>query len=219
MTLTGVTPNTTYYLKTVAATAPGAYGAYGLLVNFGSGYQSPIAPPNTVVAAQPDRGGGSAESRSRPGIEPGRHELARRRCTDRGDSRSARRSPAFGLADADTDPTPDSGGSDGHGRRRFPGHDSHRPPSRPLRQTASTGSHNGSRHARNTRAIRPSCTCRGARRSRVHDHVIEHGLNDLHPSSAGTSSASFAHRFHHSALIELTEAPLRGWPCEAPPRN
>ena len=61
VTLTGVTPNTTYYLKTVAATSPGAYGAYGLLVNFGSGTQSPIAPPNTVVAAQPDQGGGSAD--------------------------------------------------------------------------------------------------------------------------------------------------------------
>jgi hypothetical protein len=33
-------------------------GAYGLEVNFGSQSQAPIQPPNTVVAQQPDQGGG-----------------------------------------------------------------------------------------------------------------------------------------------------------------
>jgi hypothetical protein len=34
-------------------------GGYGLELNFGSRSQPPIPPPNTVVAQQPDQGGGS----------------------------------------------------------------------------------------------------------------------------------------------------------------
>ena len=49
-----------YYFKVLAAGGPGPVGGYGLLVNFGSGQQSPISPPNTVVAQQPDQGGGTA---------------------------------------------------------------------------------------------------------------------------------------------------------------
>ena len=37
----------------------GPVGGYGLLLNFGSQSQSPIPPPNTVVAQQPDQGGGT----------------------------------------------------------------------------------------------------------------------------------------------------------------
>ncbi|MFI5460280.1 MAG: matrixin family metalloprotease [Isosphaerales bacterium] len=48
-----------YYFKVLAAGGPGPIGGYGLLANFGSQTQSPIAPPNTVVAQQPDQGGGS----------------------------------------------------------------------------------------------------------------------------------------------------------------
>jgi len=48
-----------YYIKVMAAGGPGPIGGYGLLVNFGSQSQAPIAPPNTVVAQQPDQGGGS----------------------------------------------------------------------------------------------------------------------------------------------------------------
>ncbi|MGE3819936.1 MAG: matrixin family metalloprotease, partial [Isosphaeraceae bacterium] len=58
-TVSGVTPGQTYYFRASAASAFGSYGAYGMLVNFGSASQAPIAPPNTTVTAQPDQGGGS----------------------------------------------------------------------------------------------------------------------------------------------------------------
>jgi len=48
-----------YYIKVAAAGGPAPIGGYGLLVNFGNQSQSPIPPPNTVVAAQPDQGGGT----------------------------------------------------------------------------------------------------------------------------------------------------------------
>jgi hypothetical protein len=48
-----------FYIKVMAAGGPGPIGGYGLLVNFGSPTQAPIAPPNTVVAQQPDQGSGS----------------------------------------------------------------------------------------------------------------------------------------------------------------
>jgi len=54
-----VTAGQSFYFKTSAASSLGSVGAYGLLVNFGSSTQSPIAPPNTVVLNQPDQGGGS----------------------------------------------------------------------------------------------------------------------------------------------------------------
>jgi hypothetical protein len=46
-----------YYFKVMAAGGPAPVGGYGLLANFGNQSQSPIPPPNTVVAAQPDQGG------------------------------------------------------------------------------------------------------------------------------------------------------------------
>ena len=39
-----------------------ATGGFGLELNFGSVYQPPIAPPNTVVPQQPDQGGGGQEA-------------------------------------------------------------------------------------------------------------------------------------------------------------
>ena len=38
----------------------GPIGGYGLLVKFGSGSQSPIAPPSTMVPEQPDGSGGTS---------------------------------------------------------------------------------------------------------------------------------------------------------------
>jgi hypothetical protein len=54
-----VTAGQGYYFKVTAAGGPGSIGAWGLLANFGSQTQSPIPPPNTVVAQQPDQGGGT----------------------------------------------------------------------------------------------------------------------------------------------------------------
>ncbi len=54
---TGVQSGQGYYIKVQAAGGPGPIGHYGLLVNFGSQTQSPISPPNTVVAQEPDQGG------------------------------------------------------------------------------------------------------------------------------------------------------------------
>ena len=48
-----------YYIKATDAGGAAPAGGYGLLVNFGSGAQSPIPPPNTVVTQQPDGGGGT----------------------------------------------------------------------------------------------------------------------------------------------------------------
>jgi hypothetical protein len=59
-TVNGVTPGQVYYIRCSAANSgAGSDGAYGLLVNFGSNPQSPIAPPYTTVASQPDQSGGS----------------------------------------------------------------------------------------------------------------------------------------------------------------
>lgn len=58
-TVTGVSPGQTYYFRASSASPLGSFGAYGMLVNFAGAPQSPIAPPNTTVAAQPDQGGGS----------------------------------------------------------------------------------------------------------------------------------------------------------------
>jgi len=59
---TSVQSGQAYYYKVLAAGGPGAIGGYGLLANFGSQAQSPIAPPITVVAQQPDQGGGSTNN-------------------------------------------------------------------------------------------------------------------------------------------------------------
>ena len=59
ITLTGVSPGQSFYIRASVASSPGGNGAYGLLVNFGNAVQAPIAPPNTVVLSQADQGGGS----------------------------------------------------------------------------------------------------------------------------------------------------------------
>lgn len=56
---TSVSSGQGYYVKVTDAGGAGPVGAYGLELNFGSQTQSPIAPPNTVVAQQPDQGGGT----------------------------------------------------------------------------------------------------------------------------------------------------------------
>ena len=56
VTISGVTPGQTWYIKAMAAVSgAGCIGSYGLLVNFGSSPQAAIAPPYTVVAAQPSQ--------------------------------------------------------------------------------------------------------------------------------------------------------------------
>ena len=61
-TITATIPNVVagqkYNFKVLAGGSMGTVGAYGLLLNFGSQAQSPIAPPNTVVPQQPDQGSG-----------------------------------------------------------------------------------------------------------------------------------------------------------------
>jgi len=55
-TASGIKPGQVWFIKAMANnTGPGGLGAYGLLVNFGSTSQSPIAAPNTSVAAQSDQ--------------------------------------------------------------------------------------------------------------------------------------------------------------------
>jgi hypothetical protein len=58
LTLPSVQAGQQYYFKVLQAGGPGPIGAYGLLVNFGNQSQAPIPPPNTLVAGQPDQGGG-----------------------------------------------------------------------------------------------------------------------------------------------------------------
>jgi hypothetical protein len=58
LTVPSVSAGQQYYFKVLQAGGPGPIGSYGLLVNFGSQSQSPIQPPDTVVASQPDLGGG-----------------------------------------------------------------------------------------------------------------------------------------------------------------
>ena len=56
VTISGVTPGQTWYIKAMAAASgAGNIGSYGLLVNFCSSPQAAIAPPCTVVAAQPSQ--------------------------------------------------------------------------------------------------------------------------------------------------------------------
>src|SRR5579883_797131 len=70
-TKTAVTAGQSYYIRVQAAGGPGAVGGYGLLVNFGNQTQSAIAPPNTVVAAQPSQGTGAVtNAKLAPGSSP-----------------------------------------------------------------------------------------------------------------------------------------------------
>ncbi|MCA1686287.1 MAG: matrixin family metalloprotease, partial [Planctomycetia bacterium] len=60
VTISGVFPGQGFYIRNMAASGATGTGAFGLLVNFGSSYQAPIPPPNTVVASQPSLGGGTS---------------------------------------------------------------------------------------------------------------------------------------------------------------
>jgi hypothetical protein len=58
-TINNATPNTTYYIKVLGSNnGSTGTGAYALTVNMGSGSIATAPPPNTMVAAQPDQGGG-----------------------------------------------------------------------------------------------------------------------------------------------------------------
>lgn len=64
-TVPNVSPGQVYYFRSSAAnTGPSSNGSYGLVVNFGSTASGQVAPPNTVVTAQPDQGGGSSAMQS-----------------------------------------------------------------------------------------------------------------------------------------------------------
>jgi len=66
-TVNNVSPGQVYYIRASAASPLGSYGAFGVLVNFGSSPQAPIPPPNTVVLQQPNQGGGSESLTLPPG--------------------------------------------------------------------------------------------------------------------------------------------------------
>jgi hypothetical protein len=57
----GVSSGQGYYIRVIGAGGEAPIGSYGLLVNFGNQAQSPIPPPNTVVAQQPSVGGGAED--------------------------------------------------------------------------------------------------------------------------------------------------------------
>ena len=59
--LAGVQAGQTYLIRALGNAAGDPTGGFGLEVNFGSATQPPIAPPNTVVAQQPDQGGGTSD--------------------------------------------------------------------------------------------------------------------------------------------------------------
>jgi Matrixin len=63
---TSVSSGQGYYIKVLAAPGYGAIGGYGLLVNAGSQSQSPIPPPDTLVAQQPNQGSGSITNNITP---------------------------------------------------------------------------------------------------------------------------------------------------------
>ena len=58
VSLSGVQAGETYLVRALGNSDGSATGGFGLELNFGSVYQPPIAPPNTVVPQQPDQGGG-----------------------------------------------------------------------------------------------------------------------------------------------------------------
>jgi hypothetical protein len=60
VTVNGVVPGQKYLIRDTAASSIGSAGAYGLLINFGSSPQAPIAPPKTQVYPQPSVGGGAS---------------------------------------------------------------------------------------------------------------------------------------------------------------
>ena len=60
--LPGVQAGQTYLIRASGNAAGDSTGGFGLEVNFGSATQPPIAPPNTVVAQQPNQGGGISDT-------------------------------------------------------------------------------------------------------------------------------------------------------------
>jgi hypothetical protein len=64
VTVSCVQPGHSFYIRTGPNAGGELIGGFGLEVNFGSQTQSPIPPPNTVVAQQPDQGGGSINAPS-----------------------------------------------------------------------------------------------------------------------------------------------------------
>lgn len=79
--IAGVTAGQVFYIRAMAAVSgPTSAGAYGLQVNFAGGTMSSISPPNTTVAQQADRGGGSlALTEAEHGGHRPRRPLARPR--------------------------------------------------------------------------------------------------------------------------------------------
>jgi hypothetical protein len=59
VTVSRVQPGQSYYIRADGTAGGNMVGGFGLELNFGSQYQPPIPPPNTVVLEQPDQGGGS----------------------------------------------------------------------------------------------------------------------------------------------------------------
>ncbi len=62
VSVSGVKAGQTYLIRAGGNSAGDSTGGFGLELNFGSVYQPPIAPPNTVVPQQPDQGGGTANT-------------------------------------------------------------------------------------------------------------------------------------------------------------
>ncbi|MGA7499059.1 MAG: matrixin family metalloprotease [Isosphaeraceae bacterium] len=62
VSILGVQAGQIYLVRANGNAAGSATGGFGLELNFGSVYQPPIAPPNTVVPQQPNQGGGSQEA-------------------------------------------------------------------------------------------------------------------------------------------------------------
>src|SRR5271166_4084874 len=60
--LAGVQAGQTYLIRALGNAAGNPTGGFGLEVNFGSVYQPPVAPPNTVVPQQPVQGGGAQDA-------------------------------------------------------------------------------------------------------------------------------------------------------------
>ncbi len=59
-TIGGVTPNLSFYVRTLGASNPSGKGSYALMLNFGTYTQPLVSPPNTVVPSQPDQESGSS---------------------------------------------------------------------------------------------------------------------------------------------------------------
>src|SRR5271166_6272803 len=60
--LAGVQAGQTYLIRAMGNAAGDPTGGFGLELNFGSVYQPPVAPPNTVVPQQPVQGGGAQDA-------------------------------------------------------------------------------------------------------------------------------------------------------------